>query len=155
MQTIYFDHISPSLLSLTPSCSTLPRTSCLFLITHWVQVLLPIHSSIHWGLSNSPGATPIKNTDFPSSNSHQLPVAPQSVVRAHGPLPLHTGNVDCLDHVQVTTAAVTSCVQLSCPVQKTLLHHTFPNPWFLQFLCPTSIMITEIWERGRWHRCHL
>lgn len=65
---------------ITLSHVSLP-TSCLllvflFLITHSVQLVLPIRVAVHWSTGNQPLRTLSERNDSPSSRNYQLPEMP-------------------------------------------------------------------------------
>lgn len=126
------DHIHPSL------------PSYLFLITHWVRLVLSLYLCV-WGhsLELAGGTIPLKKTDSPLGSNHSLPIvgllgSPHPCLKVHW-----------LDLVQAVITSVSSCVQWACHVQKALF---CPSPlynlWLLYSLCLLSKNVPWNLHRG-------
>lgn len=72
---------------------------------------------------------------FSLPRSHQLPTAPESVVRLHEPLPIHAGFWlvwSWVTLVHAVTVAMSLCIQWPCHVQQKLFWCMHPLLWLLQ-----------------------
>lgn len=112
----------------------------------------PGYKAFHWSVVNQPEATLLKKTDFPFSRNLHLSIAPQVGVGAHKSLPTlcsdgeFTG-LTCTRLLKATTVAVSSGVQCSCHVQKTLLLWSFLCFGSCSFSASSSVMFPEPWGK--------
>lgn len=89
------------------------------------------------------GTTSLKKTYFPSTSSCQLPIGPQLEVRL--PEPLHTQccDLESLILMHSVTAAVSSSIQWTCHVKKTLFWCSHPAPLAVTIFL--SLLQCDLW----------
>lgn len=140
-------HTSPSQLHVL----ILAYLVVMFLITHWVQLVLAIlsHPMRH---GQHAIATPQRKVTSRSSSLHQRPVTLQLGMRPQGPPPPPCLKFELIwsppDPWQEVTVAVVSCAQQPSHAQKTAIHSTLPCLPALTFFLAPLVLFQEPWERG-------
>lgn len=113
---------------------------------------MSIHSwvwAFHWSVIHLPWTTPLKETDFQSSRSHQLSVSPQLGMGAHEPILILCWRSDEL-HLMHTNASAVNAVVLWCPENTVLLwSSSISESYDLSTL--SSMMLPELQVRRQCH----
>ena len=143
MHITYFDLLHPSQFHIPPPFrKQVNKSSLCCSYTHR-------GGAIRWNMVSLPGTLPLKETDFPFPESHQL----SAEGRGSEPLPTPCWNADRLDLVQVVTAAVShEGSVLSCPESTFTLRPSLASGSY-SLSAPSSATVHKPQVGLLWSRC--
>lgn len=115
-----------------------------FIMTHWVQLLLPMYENMghSWSMANLPGSILLKKTDQPSPTSHQTSIGHKLGMVVHKFFPNPCWNVNWLDFALGLGRHPRSLWGRECNgsvmSRRYCFYLVFPKCCLLNFLAPSS-----------------